>query len=67
MITRNFANTGRSVSEIGLGCWQLGADWGHVTDDNALRILETAVDHVLIETDGYLESPGDSKHPNFMN
>ena len=45
MKTRIFANTGRLVSEIGLGCWQLGADWGHVSDDDALRILETAVDH----------------------
>ncbi len=44
MKTRHFANTGRSVSEIGLGCWQLGADWGHVSDNEALRILETAVE-----------------------
>lgn len=34
-----------SVSEIGLGCWQLGgADWGAVDDDVALAILRTAVD-----------------------
>ena len=45
MKTRNFVNTGRAVSEIGLGCWQLGADWGHVSDNEALSILETAVDH----------------------
>ncbi len=44
MKTRKFANTGRAVSEMGLGCWQLGADWGHVSDSDALRILETAVD-----------------------
>jgi aryl-alcohol dehydrogenase-like predicted oxidoreductase len=44
MKTRNFADTGRTVSEIGLGCWQLGADWGPVSDAEASRILETAVD-----------------------
>lgn len=44
MKTRTFANTGRSVSEIGLGCWQLGADWGHISDKDALRVLETAVE-----------------------
>jgi aryl-alcohol dehydrogenase-like predicted oxidoreductase len=44
MKKRNFVNTGGAVSEIGLGCWQLGADWGHVSDNEALSILETAVD-----------------------
>ena len=44
MKTRHFANTGQSVSEIALGCLQLGADWGHVSDNEALRILETAVE-----------------------
>ncbi len=28
---------------IGLGCWQLGADWGHVEDRDALAILDAAV------------------------
>lgn len=28
---------------IGLGCWQLGADWGHVADRDALAILDAAV------------------------
>ena len=45
MKLRTFANTGRALSEIGLGCWQLGADWGEVSDADAIRILETAVDH----------------------
>lgn len=35
----------RSVSEIGLGCWQLGgSDWGAVSDEAALAILRAAVD-----------------------
>jgi aryl-alcohol dehydrogenase-like predicted oxidoreductase len=33
---------GRDVSAIGLGCWQLGADWGDVADDTATAILEAA-------------------------
>jgi aryl-alcohol dehydrogenase-like predicted oxidoreductase len=35
---------GRSVSAIGLGCWQLGADWGDVDDDVAQAILNAAAD-----------------------
>ncbi len=45
MKTRILGNSGRSVSEIGLGCWQLGADWGQVSDQEARAILETAVEH----------------------
>ena len=33
---------GREVSAIGLGCWQLGADWGDVADDTAAAILDAA-------------------------
>jgi len=29
---------------IGLGCWQLGSDWGDVGEDQALAILAAAVD-----------------------
>lgn len=36
--------TGRQVGVVGLGCWQLGADWGEVSEQQALAILETAVD-----------------------
>ena len=36
--------TGREVSVIGLGCWQLGADWGQVDDADALAVLHAAVD-----------------------
>ena len=44
MKKRQFGNTGQQVSEIGLGCWQLGADWGDVSDDAATAILSSAVD-----------------------
>jgi aryl-alcohol dehydrogenase-like predicted oxidoreductase len=44
MNTRPFANTGRNVSEIGLGTWQLGAGWGDVTDATATETLQAAYD-----------------------
>jgi aryl-alcohol dehydrogenase-like predicted oxidoreductase len=45
MKTRLFNNTGRAVSEVGLGCWQLGgADWGNVGDAEAMEILNAAAD-----------------------
>ena len=40
---RNFGGTGLSVSEVGLGCWQLGGDWGDVDDYTAQKVLEAAV------------------------
>ena len=44
MDTRVLGRTGRSVGVIGLGCWQLGGDWGDVSSDTALAVLEAAVD-----------------------
>ncbi|MBT5813430.1 MAG: aldo/keto reductase [Opitutales bacterium] len=41
---RAFAKDGASVSEVGLGCWQLGGDWGHVDDETALAILRASYD-----------------------
>jgi aryl-alcohol dehydrogenase-like predicted oxidoreductase len=45
MKQRIFDETGRSISEIGLGCWQFGGDWGNISDDQAFSILQAAVDH----------------------
>ncbi len=45
MNQRLFANTKIRVSEIGLGCWQLGgADWGDLDDQRAFDILNAAAD-----------------------
>lgn len=41
---RPFGRTGRRVSAIGLGTWQLGADWGDVTEDAAREVLETSLE-----------------------
>jgi aryl-alcohol dehydrogenase-like predicted oxidoreductase len=38
------ARFGRDVSAVGLGAWQLGADWGPVGEDDALATLAAAVD-----------------------
>ena len=43
MKKRTFNDTGRQVSEVGLGCWQLGgSDWGALDDQTALSILDAA-------------------------
>jgi aryl-alcohol dehydrogenase-like predicted oxidoreductase len=42
MHTRKAGLTQRDVSEIGLGTWQLGADWGRVSDEMALATLRAA-------------------------
>ena len=43
MKQRIFGKTGRRVSEIGLGTWQLGTRWGDPFNrEEAFRILETA-------------------------
>lgn len=45
MKNRIFGRTNRALSEIGLGCWQLGgADWGDLNDDKAFEILNSAAD-----------------------
>lgn len=44
MKSRVLGKTGFEVSEIGLGCWQLGNDFGPVEDDEANNILQTAID-----------------------
>jgi aryl-alcohol dehydrogenase-like predicted oxidoreductase len=44
MKTRILGRTGRAVGEVGLGTWQLGANWGNVTDEVALATLRAAYD-----------------------
>ncbi|MCA0330587.1 MAG: aldo/keto reductase [Actinobacteria bacterium] len=34
----------RSVSVVGLGAWQLGADWGEVAEADAVAVVDAAVD-----------------------
>src|SRR5664279_627060 len=44
MEQRTLSRTGREVSVVGLGTWQLGADWGEVSEEAARGVLETAAD-----------------------
>jgi aryl-alcohol dehydrogenase-like predicted oxidoreductase len=44
MEQRVLGKTGRPVSVIGLGTWQLGADWGSVSESDALAVLRAAVE-----------------------
>jgi aryl-alcohol dehydrogenase-like predicted oxidoreductase len=44
MESRHVPRLDASLSVVGLGCWQLGADWGEVGDDDALATLDGALD-----------------------
>ncbi|MFI6335527.1 aldo/keto reductase [Streptomyces sp. NPDC050535] len=44
MDERVFGRSGQQASVIGLGTWQLGADWGDVSDQDALAVLEAAAE-----------------------
>src|SRR3954451_3571561 len=42
MEQRTLGRTGRSVSVFGLGTWQLGADWGDVSEADARAVLDAS-------------------------
>ncbi len=42
MRSRILGKTGKRVSEIGLGCWQLGGEFGPIEDAQSLQVLEAA-------------------------
>ena len=41
---RVLGRTERPVSVVGLGTWQLGADWGEVSEDGRLGVLDAAAE-----------------------
>jgi aryl-alcohol dehydrogenase-like predicted oxidoreductase len=41
---RILGRTERPVSVVGLGTWQIGGNWGEVSDADALAVLESAVE-----------------------
>jgi aryl-alcohol dehydrogenase-like predicted oxidoreductase len=60
MEQRVFGRTGRSVGVVGLGAWQLGADWGEIADplgviDAAVRSGTTLIDTADVYGDGRSE------------
>ena len=44
MRTRTMPRAHLEVSEVGLGTWQYGGEWGKVTDEQARAVLHTALD-----------------------
>ncbi|AWB86941.1 aldo/keto reductase [Mycetocola zhujimingii] len=44
MEQRILGRTGRPVSIVGLGTWQLGSDWGEVSESDALAVLDASVE-----------------------
>ena len=44
MEQRVCGRTGQEVSAVGLGTWQLGADWGQVAESDAFAVLDAAVE-----------------------
>ncbi|MDQ4055716.1 MAG: aldo/keto reductase [Actinomycetota bacterium] len=44
MQQRTLGRTDRPVSVVGLGTWQLGADWGEVTEEQARDVLEASAE-----------------------
>lgn len=46
MKSRKLGINGFNVSEVSLGCWQLGSDWGQgLSESKAFEILQAAVDN----------------------
>src|SRR3954447_26421527 len=44
MEQRTLGRTSRDVSVVGLGTWQLGADWGDVSESDARDVLEASAE-----------------------
>ena len=42
---RKFSNSCWQVSEIGLGCWAIGSEWGDVSKEDANEVLKTSLDN----------------------
>ena len=41
---REFSDIDWRVSEIGLGCWAIGSEWGDVSKEDATEVLKTSLD-----------------------
>lgn len=42
---RKFSNIVWQVSEVGLGCWAIGSEWGDVSKEDANEVLKTSLDN----------------------
>jgi aryl-alcohol dehydrogenase-like predicted oxidoreductase len=41
---RMLGRTDYSVSEVSLGAWQIGGAWGHVSEEDSIKLLHSAID-----------------------
>ncbi len=42
---REFSNLGWKISEIGIGCWAIGSEWGDVSENDAKDALYASLDN----------------------
>ena len=63
---REFSDLGWRVSEVGLGCWQIGWCWGDVKDQDAIKILKKALDKGINFFDTS-DTYGDGRSERFLS
>ena len=64
MLYRTFGTTGWQVSAIGMGTWNIGNQWGEISEETAIATIRTAFDNGvnLFDTaEGYGIPPGISE------
>ena len=67
---RTLGKNGPKISEVGLGCWQLGGDWGDsLSEETGLNILKGAIDNgitILDTADVYGNGKSESVIGTFL-
>lgn len=69
MKSRRLGKSGLQVSEVGLGCWQLGGDFGPVDESRSRAILQAAIDagiHFWDTADVYGAGQSESRIGGFL-
>ena len=63
---RKFSDLGWNVSEVGLGCWQIGWCWGDVSEREARELLKKALDKGINFFDTS-DTYGDGRSERFLS
>ena len=63
---RKFSDLGWNVSEVGLGCWQIGWCWGDVTENDARELLKKSLDKGINFFDTS-DTYGDGRSEKFLS
>ena len=63
---RKFSDLGWNVSEVGLGCWQIGWCWGDVTERDARELLKKSIDEGINFFDTS-DTYGDGRSEKFLS